>query len=194
MDRLIDQTELLKEVIKTFKARNKRLLKDERFRIIHAEISKILLPHITASSEHYFIRVDMRGTAKIYLRASEIGVCPKIIDTYAVETKFGYMDCVLRELVTGVSLGVLLESKLVDLKKIERLLDRKIKTMHGSGIAHNDLKPAHVFIVLEEDEVRDLFLIDFGESVLREYGARKFDEARKADLRDLKNLKSLLRK
>jgi tRNA A-37 threonylcarbamoyl transferase component Bud32 len=113
--------------------------------------------------------IDFQNEVKICRAAGELGVGPKIYDTYvcvndANSTCYGiiYMDY-----VKGITLTDFLYKYYSkgNILVIRRLLEEKINKMHNAGILHSDLHTDNVMILMEGGEVKDVKIIDFGFSM-----------------------------
>ncbi len=184
-------SEILEKGIAYFK---KRKNVKEKFRRIDAQILHNL-PHITAESDTYFIRVDLEKLSEVYKRAGEEGICPEIIDVFQVSTVYGTLDCIVRKKAYGTMLSTMYleqyqKETLLDIcEKLEDTINR----MHHVGIAHGDLKDEHIILVMRENTVTKLYLFDFGEGYLKEWSKKRFEEICKQDLRDLKVIKTSIK-
>jgi serine/threonine protein kinase len=183
---------ILQKAVNCFRKRKKV---DEKFRIIDSEI-RDNLPHITAESDSYFLRVDLENIYEVCKRAEAQGIYPKIIDTFKVETAYATLECVVRRKVYGT----ILANMNIDQypretgKAICEHLENAVDKMHDAGIAHGDLKEDHVLLVMRETTVERLHLFDFGEGCLKEWNKQVFEDKAKSDNMSLKQMKESIKK
>lgn len=110
--------------------------------------------------------IDFRNEVAISKAAANLGVGPKIYDTYvcvndANSTCYGI---VYMEYVKGVTLSDFLYKYYSkgNVGKVRHLLEDKINKLHNAGILHSDLHSDNVMVIMEGSEVKDVMIIDFG--------------------------------
>ncbi len=184
--------EILEKAVTHFR---KRKSVDEKFRKIDAEI-RHNLPHITAESDSYFLRVDLEKIYDVCKRAEEQGIYPKIVDAFKVEMAYATLECIVRRKVYGAILSNMNIGQYPREtgKEICELLENAVDKMHAAGIAHGDLKEDHVILVMRESTVEKVYLFDFGEGCLKEWGLKPFEEKAKSDNMSLRQMRESIKK
>jgi tRNA A-37 threonylcarbamoyl transferase component Bud32 len=115
---------------------------------------------------HNLSYIDFQNEVEISKIAGELGVGPKIYDTYvcvndANSTCYGI---IYMEYVKGVTLTDFLYKYYSkgNVATIRRLLEEKINKLHNAGILHSDLHSDNVMVIMQGSEVKDVVIIDFG--------------------------------
>jgi len=183
---------ILQKAVACFRKRNSVA---EEFKKIDAEI-RHNLPHITAESKSFFLRVDLEKIYDVCKRAEEQGIYPKIIDAFKIEMAYATLECIVRRKVYGTILSNMNIGQYPrdTGRMICELLENAVDKMHAAGIAHGDLKEDHAILVMRESTVERLYLFDFGEGCLREWGKQTFEEKCKSDNMSLRLMKEAVRK
>lgn len=183
---------ILEKAIACFRKRN---AVDEEFMKIDCEILHNL-PHITAESKSYFLRVDLEKIYDVCKRAEEQVIYPKIIDAFKIEMAYATLECIVRRKVYG---NILSNMNIGQYpretgKEICELLENTVDKMHDAGIAHGDLKEDHVILVMRENTVDRIYLFDFGEGCLREWNKSVFEDKAKSDNMSVRQMKESIKK
>ena len=183
---------ILQKAIACFRKRNAVA---EEFKKIDAEILHNL-PHITAESKSFFLRVDLEKIYDVCKRAEEQGIYPKIVDVFRINMAYATLECVVRKKVYGAILSNMNIGQYPREtgKEICGLLENTVDKMHDAGIAHGDLKEDHVLIEMRENTVDRLYLFDFGEGCLREWNKQVFEDKAKSDNMSLRQMKESIKK
>ena len=113
----------------------------------------------------YDIKNRILNEFEISRKAGELGVGPKVYDTYSCCSKNGECYYVLyMELLKGMTIWDWLKVPKIDVqkKKVKAMIAKKLDILHNNGIVHRDVHAGNIFVIGNHKKVTDVLIIDYG--------------------------------
>lgn len=128
------------------------------------------------NKKKYLAKVPVKSKEEKISNIMSETVGPKIYETFDCKKPKGRV--MIMEKLEGVNFDRFLDEYEEMMEEDDILIDllsNKIKEMHNLNYSHNDLYPSNIYIIMKNNQVKDVKIIDFGKS------SKKTKESMKED-------------
>ena len=106
--------------------------------------------------------IDYNMEVEIAKKMGELGIGPKIYESYYCKDKEKYILFIVQDYINGGTLGEWIENGKKFTPALKKQLIDKVDKMHKYGFFHNDLHDRNIFIQTYKNKKPEIFIGDFG--------------------------------